>query len=79
MSGRSIEVKVVPGARIAQVISELSLDGTTRYRVTVPAPPEDGKANQAVLKLLAKHFGLAVTDLEIIKGRTSRNKIIRLP
>ena len=51
--------------------------GNIWLNVRVAAVPEDGKANKALLKLLAKHWGCAVSDLEIISGETSRYKRVR--
>ena len=42
------------------------------------APPEDGKANEAVLRLLAKALDRPVSSLELVRGATSRNKLIQL-
>ncbi len=51
--------------------------GNTWLKVRVTAVAEDGKANKALLKLLAKHLGCAVSELEITRGETSRYKQIR--
>lgn len=51
--------------------------GQVWLKVRVTAPPEDGKANKALLKLLAKHWNCRVSDLEIISGETSRYKRVR--
>jgi uncharacterized protein (TIGR00251 family) len=51
--------------------------GNTWLKVRVTVPPEDGKANKALLKLLAKHWGCAVSELKIISGETSRYKRVR--
>ena len=53
--------------------------GNVWLKVRVTAAPEDGKANKALLKLLAKHWGCAVSDLEMISGETSRYKRVRRP
>ena len=50
-------------------------DGALRVRVTATAT--DGKANKAVVKLLAKHLGVAPSSIEIVRGHTSRDKLIR--
>ena len=47
-------------------------------RLRVTAPPEDGKANAAVVHLLAKTLGLSRNQLEIIRGHSSRNKLVRV-
>mgnify|MGYP003308356691 CR=1 FL=1 len=47
-------------------------------RLRVTAPTEDRKANAAVVNLLAKTLGLSRNQLEIIRGHSSRNKLIRV-
>lgn len=47
-------------------------------RVYVTAPPENGKANQAVQKLLAKALGIPKTQLILIRGVTARDKVFRV-
>ena len=51
-------------------------NGEEQLVVYVTSPPDDGKANEAVIKLLAKHLGVAPSRLSIIRGETSRNKLI---
>jgi len=38
----------------------------------------DGKANQAVIEILAKHFSVKKSDIEIIRGHTTRQKLIKV-
>ncbi|MCU7944247.1 MAG: DUF167 family protein [Candidatus Thiodiazotropha sp. (ex Cardiolucina cf. quadrata)] len=52
--------------------------GENEYKVTITAPPVDGKANRHLLKLLAKAFGLPVSRVELIGGKSSRSKTVRL-
>ena len=47
-------------------------------RLRVTAPPEDGKANAAVVRLLAQTLGIPRSRLEIIQGHSSRNKVIKV-
>ena len=54
----------------------MSQDGTLVIRVT--EPPEDGRANAAVIEALAKHFQLPRRRLRIAQGRTSRQKLIEV-
>ena len=51
--------------------------GLLQVRITQIA--EDGKANAALLALLAKALGAAKSSLEIVQGVTSRTKTIQLP
>ena len=53
-------------------------DGATHLKVAVTAPPEDGKANAALLKLLAKTWKLPKTSLTIASGATSRRKVVQI-
>ncbi|MFI5119509.1 MAG: DUF167 domain-containing protein [Thermoanaerobaculia bacterium] len=48
-------------------------------KLSVKAPPEKGKANKDVISLVAETFGLAPSDVEILSGETSPDKVVRLP
>ncbi len=74
----TLTVKVTPRARQEKVVTTLQVDGRTLYRVYVHTPPEDGKANAAVIALLAKELGLAKSCFSILKGDTSREKVIKI-
>ncbi len=69
-----IDVRVQPKSSRNQV--DGFEDGTLRLRVT--APPVDGKANTAVIALLAKTLGVGRSRLEIVRGHSSRNKVVSI-
>ena len=69
-----IDVRVQPKASRNQV--DGFEDGTLRLRVT--APPADGKANTGVIALLAKTLGVSRSRLEIVRGHSSRNKVVSI-
>lgn len=71
-------VKVTPKASKNEVKETPQPDGSTLLRVYTTTVPEKGKANEVVLKLLAKHFGIAPSKLEVIQGATGRNKKVKL-
>lgn len=48
------------------------------WQVAVNSPPEDGKANQEVVHILAKALGVAPSLIEIQKGQKSRNKTVSI-
>ena len=48
-------------------------------KLSVKAPPERGKANRDVLALVAETFGLAASDVDLVSGDTSPDKVVRLP
>lgn len=47
-------------------------------KVYTTVTPENGKANESVIKLLSKHFDVAKSKIKIIRGETSRNKVIEI-
>jgi len=66
-----IQVKVKPNSKT----EGLSQEGD-RFIVKVKEPPKEGKANQSVIKLLAAHFGISQSQVRILSGFRSRNKVI---
>jgi uncharacterized protein (TIGR00251 family) len=70
-----IQVKVKPRSKTEDVTREM--DGDV-YVVRVKEPPVEGRANRAVLKLLAKHLGVPESRLSIVSGLTSKNKVIEV-
>lgn len=69
-----LALRVTPGARSEGI--EIA-DG--RVLVKVRAKPQDGAANDAVLALLAQALGTATSRLQMLRGATSREKLVRLP
>lgn len=69
-----LEVKVHAGASRDQV----EVEGP-RAEVWTKAKPKKGKANLAVLKLLADHFDVPSAHVRLVAGRTSRKKIVIIP
>jgi hypothetical protein len=68
-----IQVKVKPNSRT----EELSQEGGS-FIVKVKEPPKEGKANQAVIKLLAERFGVPQSQVRILSGLRNRNKVIEI-
>lgn len=50
----------------------------THFEIAVNEPAEQGKANQAIIKVLAEYLDVSRSQLEIISGREARQKIIKL-
>ena len=76
--GLRLRLKVRPRARrnaIDGVVPDV--DGEA-LAVSVTAAPEDGKANAAVLALLAKAWGLPSSSFSVIQGVSARRKLVRL-
>ena len=70
----SLRLRVVPGTTHPGVVGRLG----DVWKVRVTAPPEAGKANEAVLRLLADALGVRRRDLALTSGRTSRDKVVTL-
>ena len=77
MDGVRIAVRLTPraGADRLDGVARLA-DGTSVLKVSVTAPPAEGRANDALLQLLAKEWDLPRRDLAIVGGRKSRAKIV---
>jgi uncharacterized protein (TIGR00251 family) len=69
-----ILVRLQPRASKNEVTGER--DGKVCVRVT--APPVDGKANQALIKLVAGRTGIARGRVSIVRGETSRDKLLEI-
>ncbi|QIK95800.1 DUF167 domain-containing protein [Sphingomonas sp. HDW15A] len=71
-----IEVRVTPNASADQVT--LPEGNTKVLTIRTTASPEHGKANEAVLRLLARVLDLPVSSLALVRGATSRNKLVKI-
>lgn len=68
-----LNIRAYPGSPRNEVSER---DGVLIVRVN--APPVEGRANKAVCKLLAKHFGVPPSSVEIVRGHSGRDKVVRL-
>ena len=73
-----IEIKVIPGAKKNAVKHEQDMWADDTWKVYVSAPAVDGKANKTLIDLLARHFGVRKSQIEITKGLKSRYKTITI-
>lgn len=77
--GVRIAVRLTPRGRADRIEAIVRLgDGRPVLKASVGAPPEDGRANEALLRLLAREWGLARRDLSIAAGAGSRNKGVHI-
>lgn len=70
-----IEVRVVPRALRDEVVG---FDAAGRLRVRLTAPPVEGAANRALLRLLARRLGVARGRVGLVGGATSRTKVVEV-
>lgn len=73
--GTRLRLRVKPGARRNSIVG--SHGGA--LKIAVAAAPERGRANRAVLELLAEELGLPPSSLEILSGEASHDKTVRIP
>jgi len=74
-SGAAITVKVTPRAKQTEVVDVMD-DGTIRIRVA--AAPEEGEANDKLVKFLSEALGIAPNQIDIMGGLSSERKLISL-
>src|SRR5437868_2553742 len=70
--GATIPLRVQPKAKRNAVLGEFKL----ALKVSVTAPPEDGRANEAVLALLREKYNFQRAQLVLLSGHTNRNKVV---
>jgi uncharacterized protein (TIGR00251 family) len=74
MQTRVIQVRVKPNARASRL--EEKEDGT--WLAQLKSPPVDGKANEELIALIAKHFECRKADVSIKAGASGRVKLIQI-
>ena len=81
MASRRIRVRLQPRASRNEVAGYKGDPNTGEQvlQVRVTAPPVDGKANKALIALLAREFKTPKSKIAIVQGETSRDKLIELP
>jgi uncharacterized protein (TIGR00251 family) len=70
----TLSVRVIPRAK-RNAVTKIK-DGSIKVYVT--APPEDGRANEAVVEAIAEWLGVKRRQIQIVTGTTSRHKVVRL-
>ncbi len=69
-----LQLRVSPSGSREQVVGRHG----DAWKVRVAAAPEDGKANEAVLRLLAETLGLPRRDVALVSGHSGRDKVVSL-
>ncbi len=70
-----VSVRVQPGARRDALLGQLA---SGQWKLAVTAPPEDGRANDAVMELLCGLLGVKRRQVELKRGATSRSKVFEV-
>lgn len=71
-----VSIRVKPGSKKGPLVQPNLIDDTLVVYVREPAV--DGKANKAVVELLAEYYGVPKSRVEIVRGHTARTKAIRI-
>ncbi len=74
MEGCEIAVRLQPRARANEIVGERG----GRVLVRVSAPPVDGRANEALRRLIAKRARVGVRSVSIVRGEGAREKVLRV-
>jgi uncharacterized protein (TIGR00251 family) len=74
MPAPRVKLRVSPGAKRSAVVGRHGAG----WKVRVAAPAADGRANAALVRLLADSLDVAATQVEIVSGHASRDKTITL-
>jgi uncharacterized protein (TIGR00251 family) len=74
MAGCEIAVRLQPRARANEIVGERA--GVVLVRVT--APPVDGRANDALCRLIAKRARVGVRSVSVLRGAGAREKLVRV-
>jgi hypothetical protein len=72
--GVLLSLKVQPRASSNAVIGPIG----DELRVKVTAPPVDAAANEALVRFLAEHLGCPRNRVELVRGHTSRHKVVKI-
>lgn len=70
--GVEITIKVVPGASRDRIVGMLG----DALKIQVAAPPEKGKANEAVIRLLANSLDCPQSQISLVQGQSSARKVL---
>jgi len=73
-----LRVKAIPGARRDEIAGALGEGERARLKIRVSAPPEGGKANRAICRLVANSLGAKPRDVSVVVGQTNPEKTLRI-
>ena len=69
-----IKVKIIPNSSINKIMGVYN----DSLKISIAAPPVEGKANKKCITYLAKFFKIAKSKIEIVSGENSKNKVIKI-
>lgn len=75
---KTIIVTVLPRSSKNEVVDEVIAENCNYIKVKLKAPPVKGEANAELIKFLAKKYGVSKSRVEIVRGLTSKEKLVRI-
>jgi uncharacterized protein len=75
-NGLHVVIRVSPQSKTDRLLAIADGQGGRVVKASVAAAAEGGRANRALLRLLAQAWDLPARDLSIIAGATNRNKVV---
>ena len=76
--GLRVAVRLLPRSKDDCLLAVADMQGGRVVKAAVTAPAEAGRANEALVRLLARAWDLPRRDLAIIRGATNRNKVVHI-
>jgi len=70
----TFEVRVIPRSSKSEIVGEHN----GALKIKLKSPPVDGAANEELVKLLAKEFEVSKSEIDIVSGRSSKTKQVRI-
>ena len=76
-NGITLSIRLTPGAKKDALLGVMDIaDNQKAIKASVTAPPEDGRANKALIALLAKELKLPKSSISLLSGDTNRQKVL---
>ena len=74
-----VAIRLSPRAKTDRLLSVVTMaEGRHAIKAWVTAPPQDGRANEALLQLLSRAWRLPRASLAVVAGAATRNKTVRI-
>ena len=73
-AGEGVALRVIPNARRSEVVGEHG----EAVKLKVASPAMEGKANEAVLALIAERLGVGVRQVRLVSGAKARDKVVEV-
>jgi uncharacterized protein len=69
-----VPLRVSPGSTRSVIVGRYG----NAWKVRIAAPPQEGRANDALVDLLARSLGIARTSIRVVAGLSSRDKVVEV-